>query len=511
MTVARRLLVPNSPRTSRIAALPCLLVFPLLSPPAASQGPGEYRFAREGVLGTSSSLVVKAPDEATAQRAEAVVFAEVARLQAVFSTWDEDAELAKLVAAGHGRPSAELTTMLTLAASWRERSHGAFEPGIARIGALWRDAAATGVAPSPAALTAAVAALQTAPWQLHDGELTLRGPVTLDAIAKGHVVDRAAAALTRVPGVSLLSFQIGGDTRLGDTTGPVAISDPRRPAENGAPLCRVQAGGKAVASSGGYARGFEVAGVHHSHILDPRTGSPCDGVLGASVVADDVATADALATILCVLGAKDGLPLLATVPGADGVLVTADGTVHESPGFAARRADSTAPLATSAAPGGWPAGFALQIDFEIKAPAAAAGGRGRGGWKRPYVAVWIEDLTGAPAKTLCLWVENRRWLRDLRRWARENADRPGFPDLVSQATRKAGNYTLTWDGTDDDGSTLAAGKYFVCIEATREHGTYQLIRREIELRGEAQAIPLEGGEEIAGAKLTFGPAARSGK
>lgn len=144
-------------------------------------------------------------------------------------------------------------------------------------------------------------------------------------------------------------------------------------------------------------------------------------------------------------------------------------------------------------------------------PAAAAGGRGRGGWKRPYVAVWIEDLTGAPAKTLCLWVENRRWLRDLRRWARENADRPGFPDLVSQATRKAGNYTLTWDGTDDDGSTLAAGKYFVCIEATREHGTYQLIRREIELRGEAQAIPLEGGEEIAGAKLTFGPAARSGK
>lgn len=512
MTVARRLLVPTSPRTPRFAALSCLFVFPLLSPPAASQGPGEYRFAREGVLGTSSSLVVNAPDEATAQRAEAVVFAEVARLQGVFSTWDKDAELAKLVAAGHGRPSAELTTVLELAANWRERSHGAFEPGVARLGALWRDAAASGVAPASAALTAAAAALRATPWQLHDGELTLRGPVTLDAIAKGHVVDRAATALAGVAGVSLVSFQIGGDTRLGVTAGPVAITDPRRPAENAPPLCLVQAGGRAVASSGGYARGFDVAGVHHSHILDPRTGNPCDGVLGASVVADDVATADVLATILCVLGAKDGFAWLATVPGADGVLVTADGTVHESPGFAARRAGvPTATKATSATPGGWPAGFALQVDFEIKAPAAAAGGRGRGGWKRPYVAVWIEDMTGAPAKTLCLWVENRRWLRDLRRWARENADQPELTDLVSQATRKAGAYTLTWDGTDDDGRALAAGKYFVCIEATREHGTYQLIRREIELHGEAQAIALEGGEEIATAKLTFGPAARSGK
>lgn len=513
MTVARRLLVPTSLRTPRFAALSCLVVFPLLSPPAAAQGPGTFRFAREGVLGTSSSLVVEAPDEATAQRAEAAVFAEVARLQAVVSTWDQDAELAKLVAAGRGRPSTELAAMLDLAATWRERSRGAFEPGVARLGTLWGEAAKTGHEPAPAVLTAAVAALQEAPWQLRDGELTLRGPITLDAVAKGHVVDRAAAVLAKVPGVALVSFQIGGDTRLGVGAGPVAIADPRRPADNGPALALVNAAGKAVASGGGYARGFDVGGVHHSHILDPRTGKPCDGVLGAAVVADDVATADALATILCVLGAEQGFAVLATVSGADGVLVTADGAVHESPGFGARRADHAAATAANGATANdaWPAGFTLQVDFEIKAPATAAGGRGRGGWKRPYVAVWIEDLTGTPAKTLCLWVENRRWLRDLRRWARENADKPGLTDLVSQATRKAGAYALTWDGTDDDGRALAAGKYFVCIEATREHGTYQLIRREIELRGEAQAIPLEGGEEIATARLTFGPAARGGK
>ena len=509
VSVARALLVPNTLRASRLAPL-LGLAHLLLSPPAASQSQSEFRFAREGVLGTSSSLVVRAPDEATAQRAEAAVFAETKRLQAILSTWDQDAELARLVVAGRGTPSTELAAVLRLADTWRERSHGAFAPGIAALDALWRSAAATGQEPTAAQLAAAVADLREAPWQWQDGAVALRGPVSLDALAKGHVVDRASAAVATVPGAALVSFQIGGDTRLGEPAGPIALADPRHPASNAAPLCTVRAAGQAVASSGGYARGFDVAKAHHSHILDPRTGRPSDGVLGASVVAADVATADALATILCVLGPQEGFPLLATVTGAHAVLVTADGTVHESPGFAglvAGRPGQAAPAAADDG-SGWPADFALQIDFEIKAPASSGTGRGRGGWKRPYVAVWIEDLTGAPARTLCLWIENRRWLRDLRRWSRANAETPGLTDLVSQATRKAGAYTLTWDGKDDEGRTLAPGKYFVCIEAAREHGSYQLLRREIELHRTPQEVALDGNEEIAAAKLTFGKLAK---
>lgn len=501
--------MPTTLRPPRLAALTCLAHL-LLSPPAATQSPNEFRFAREGVLGTSSSLVVTAPDDATAHRAEAAVFAEVARLQGILSSWDADAELARLIAAGGGRPSAELATVLQLAATWRERSHGAFEPGVEQLAKLWRDAAAAGREPDAAVLAAATARLRSAPWNLRDGTLTLPGAISLDAVAKGYVVDRAGDAVAKVAGASLISFQIGGDTRLGAAPTAVAIADPRHPASNGAPLRTVRLAGLAVASSGGYARGFDVGGVHHSHILDPRTGKPCDGVLGASVVAADVATADALATILCVLGPDDGLPLLATVPGAHAILVTADGAVHESPGFAALVTPAVAtPEAAANGADGWPAGFALQVDFEIKAP--ATGGRGRGGWKRPYVAVWVEDMTGAPARTLCLWIEDRRWLRDLRRWSRENAETPGLTDLVSQATRKAGTYTLSWDGRDDEGRSLAPGKYFVCIEAAREHGTYQLLRREIELRQTAQKIEFEGNEEIAQARASFGKVARSGE
>lgn len=498
---------------SHSAVVASLLAVSWSSLGAIAQAPS-FPFAREGVLGTSSTLTVRAADAASAERAAAAVFAEVERLAAVLSTWDERSELSRLCVAGGGQPSAELAEVLANAARWRERSHGAFEPGVQRLVAVWQKAAKDGVAPSAAALATEVAALREPSYTLREGALQVRGPLTLDALAKGHIVDRAVRVLAKEPGTALVAFQIGGDTRLGAEPTTINLADPRQPASNAPPLATLRLADRAVASSGGYARGFDVAGVHHSHIVDPRTGQPCNGVLGASVVAADTATADALATLLCVLGPKDGLALLADVPLAEGVLVTADGKEHRSAGFAALLDKAAAPAAattTAAAevdPKAWPPGFALQVDFEIKAP-ASSGTRARGGWKRPYVAVWIEDITGAPVRTLALWYDNDRWLRDLRRWTRSNAETPRLASLVSQATRKAGAYQLAWDGTDDEGRQVIANRYLVCIEVVREHGSYQLIRQELAMLQQPTEKQLEANEEVASAKLTFGPTSRS--
>jgi len=52
------------------------------------------------------------------------------------------------------------------------------------------------------------------------------------------------------------------------------------------------------------------------------------------------------------------------------------------------------------------------------------------------------------------------------------------------------------------------GKYAVCIEAAREHGTYQLIRHEMEFNGTPKTAPLTGNVEIASASLEYRKAAR---
>ena len=74
---------------------------------------------------------------------------------------------------------------------------------------------------------------------------------------------------------------------------------------------------KAVCTSGSYYRGFDIDGVHYSHIIDPRTGKPVyndTSPASVTVVAYECMTADVWATALCVMG-EDGLRYL---PG-DGV------------------------------------------------------------------------------------------------------------------------------------------------------------------------------------------------
>lgn len=492
------------PTARPFASLPLLLATCIAT--ARAQSPAEFRFAYEDVLGSSCQIVVTAKDEASAGRAAAAVLAEVQRLASVCSQWDERSELMALIARGSGRPSTELRELLQLAASWRTRTAGAFEPGVATLTALWQAAARSGTRPDPAALAAAVAALREPAFTLAGTELTVHRPFTLDGVAKGHVLDRAGRAVATVPGATLVSCQIGGDTIVGAMPRDIALVDPRAPAANGTPLRTLRVANNAVASSGGYERGFDVDGKHHSHILDPRTGQPADAVLGASVIAKDLATADALATTLCVLGPEAGLRLLQQVDGADAIVITSDGKVHESPGFARyviQAPDAADPATTDG--GAWPAGFALHVEFTLKGPAANGGSR-RGGWKRPYVAVWIEDATEAPARTLCLWLEDRRWLRDLRRWNRQYSDQPKFADTISQATRRPGNYTLQWDGKDDQGRVLASGRYTVLIEIVREHGTYQLMKQTLELGSEPLRATFDDNAEAEQARVWFGKA-----
>ena len=54
---------------------------------------------------------------------------------------------------------------------------------------------------------------------------------------------------------------------------------------------------------------------------------------------------------------------------------------------------------------------------------------------------------------------------------------------VSSATRAPGRYTFKWDMKDEQGKPVKPGTYTVCIEAAREHGTYQLMRQPMDFSG----------------------------
>jgi hypothetical protein len=153
----------------------------------------------------------------------------------------------------------------------------------------------------------------------------------------------------------------------------------------------------------------------------------------------------------------------------------------------------------------WNKQFELLVNLEINTP---EGGR----YRRPYIAVWVEDKEGFPIRTLSLWVQARqpgpRWIPDLRRWFRSDrmrqfTDKTDMVSTVSSPTRQPGKYSVLWDGTDDQKKPVPAGSYTLYIEAAREHGTYQLIKKAITVGDRPFQADLGGNVEIKSASVEY--------
>src|SRR5262249_2868104 len=138
-------------------------------------------------------------------------------------------------------------------------------------------------------------------------------------IAKGYALDRMLATLAR-HGVARALVVGGGDVAVaepppGESAWRIELGAVTE--EGGAARGTLLLARAAVASSGDLLRGADIDGARRSHILDPRTALALTTRTGASVVARDGMTADALATAATVLGIESASELWSRFPDCD--------------------------------------------------------------------------------------------------------------------------------------------------------------------------------------------------
>ncbi|MGD9796316.1 MAG: DUF2271 domain-containing protein [Acidimicrobiia bacterium] len=207
---------------------------------------------------------------------------------------------------------------------------------------------------------------------------------------------------------------------------------------------------------------------------------------------------------------KDAFSSTTTKASSNGAATTGSATTTAGSAATAttKATASTTAASKSAPPAGPPLTDAakLTVDFTY----AATGGGGR--VQNPYIAVWLENEAEDLLTTISLWIANTpkglKYVRELSRWynaenERVSAGGTDAIDTISSATRVAGDYSVVWDGTDLDGARLTQGTYYLCIEASREHGPYELIREKITLGTEPLSLDLTPNGELTKAKATF--------
>jgi thiamine biosynthesis lipoprotein len=456
----------------------------------------------ENILGTSLELKVSAGSAVASAKAEAAVLKEIARLSAILSGYDPHSEFSGWMKTAQIplRVSPELFEVLGLFDQWRIRTDGALDASAEVITKLWKQAAANGRLPSDAELAAAVNRVRQPHWKLDSVARTAthlsNAPLMLNSFAKSYIIRHAADAGGAIDGVDAIIVNIGGDLVVsGNVNETGLISDPKDDAENANPIDQLQVSNRAVATSGNYRRGELIAGHWYSHIVDPRTGQPAGHILSATVVASNATDAGALATAFNVLSPEESVRLASTIPDAQYLIITAAGDRIASPGW--KDLETKSPPQPVHAPGN----FELLINLEVNMQVGA------NNYKRPYLAVWVEDEDHSSIRAISVWRGETRYLRELKSWYLRYGDTyrsdANFGSSITSATRPAGKYTLKWDGNDDQGKPVKPGKYIIKIEVAREHGTYQIMRQEIDCDNQSKVINLTGNVEISSAALDY--------
>lgn len=487
-------------RRGLLTMLSALLLSACATLPEVPQEEDARFVQREGVLGTSFTMEV-ASELRAARRAVDAALAEIARLEGLLSAWRADSELS---AWNDGRLetgalSEEVSAVMQLCEQWREQSDGAFSCRLGGVAELWREAARDDRVPDRPALRRQARALDALRLPLGDGQRLdpaagLR--LDVDGLAKGYILDRALArARAAAPEALGIRIDIGGDAvywghPLQGAFWPVTVADPAQPLDNSAGIATLRLQSRAIAASGHGSRGYRIGRRHFSHIIDPKDGWPLAYAPSAVVVAPDAVTADALATALTVMPIRDGLAWVERLDEVEALMVSESGIAFASTGWGALLEPASTPPVLHEA-------RQLRVDYVIPSPEAVR-------YRRPYLAIWVEDPEGRPVRQLMVLGDRARWLSELPRWWRHyGRNDPPALHGIARPTRQPGHYTLGWDGRDDRGRSLPAGPYVLSVEAAREFGGHEVVGIPFVLGAAAGEWMHEGGQEVGRIQLAL--------
>jgi len=311
-------------------------------------GLGQYRQENVTVkkairlMGTDFEITVVAPNEEIGYINIDEAVSEIQRIEALISSWNERSETSKINQNAGIAPvavSPELFGLIERSIRISAITDGAFDITYAVLDDLWNFNGSMTKIPDQGQIDRAVSKIGYKKIVLDPVERTVFLPevgmrIGFGAIGKGFAADKAKELLISKDVISGIINASGDLTTWGTKSNGekwlVGISNPLDPDKVFSWLPLVES---SVATSGNYKKFILINDMKYSHILDPRTGMPTQGVNSVSVFAKQAELCDALATAVFVMGRDAGLHMINQLDGVEAVVVDAENKVHRSSGI----------------------------------------------------------------------------------------------------------------------------------------------------------------------------------
>jgi len=307
-------------------AAAALLLAALLLNSSASPFLKTIRYEQSrAAMGTQFTIVVYGAGEPQLEAAVEAAFQEIHRLDREWSNYIAESDVSYVNRHAAEEPvkvDPELFRMLETCLRFSRETDGAFDITVGPLLKTWGFFRGTGRLPQREQVAAALARVGWQKVRLDARERTVsfaaRGmELDLGGIGKGYAVDRAASVLREAEIASALilsgtSSILAIGSPPGQAGWSVNIRDPQDASKRAAQILLKDA---ALSTSGSYEKFFQAEGKTYSHIFDPRTGYPVQGVLSTTVIGSSGTDTDALSTGFFVLGKEGTLRYLKQHPG----------------------------------------------------------------------------------------------------------------------------------------------------------------------------------------------------
>jgi thiamine biosynthesis lipoprotein len=290
-------------------------------------------------MGCDFEITVVAASASQSEEYIALAIAEIQRIEHLISSWDENSQtsLINKNAGIHAvKVDSELINLIERSIAISKLTDGAFDISYASMDKIWKFDGSVVAMPSAEDVEFSVEKVGFENILINAKEqtvfLTKEGmKIGFGAIGKGYAADRAKALLQEKE-VKAGIINASGDMNAwgvqpnGDEW-KVAITNPMNK-ENAFGLLPIREG--AVVTSGNYEKFLFIDGKRYSHIIDPRTGYPSQGIASVTVFAPKAELADALATSVFVMGVETGLNRINQLPKIECIIIDDQGGVHQS-------------------------------------------------------------------------------------------------------------------------------------------------------------------------------------
>jgi thiamine biosynthesis lipoprotein len=248
-------------------------------------------------MGTTFSVVLHGDCRDKMEEAANAAFDELQRLHNLLSIYRPASvwsQINRLAAHSPVAVSPEVFRLIARCLAYNRRSQGAFDITVGPLMKTWGFFKGAGRLPSRDEISAALGKVGSRRLRLDPARRTVRFDmegmeINPGGIGKGHAVDRMVEIL-RKKGIRAALVMASSSTLYGMGAPPeeargwkVQISNPARPRRHTATELFLK--DMSLSTSGGYAQTFRAGGRSFSHIMDPRTGWPAQGMLLVSVTA----------------------------------------------------------------------------------------------------------------------------------------------------------------------------------------------------------------------------------